>query len=305
MSLCIRIIRPASREKAPLLPIRIKAMQARGYKIFFDDIPVDPSWPFVASSSETRLKALTDALLEPESQVVLAARGGYGVSDLLADLPWERLKKAVPKFVIGFSDISALHSALYCKLGWKTCIHGPMAASELWDPDSGADVMQLWDILEGRSQGLSFPVQRVVSSDMQSANTGTSINGWLFGGNLSVLTNILATQFFPKSLKGAVVFLEDIGENPGRLVRQFTQWLHLDVLKDAAALVLGGFNVLGKDIPDHDPRLLEQFRRRSGIPTFSTTAFGHLSPNSPIIYGAEAIIAKDELSWKISEKLIA
>lgn len=307
MSLCIRIIRPASREKTSLLPSRIQAMEARGHKVLFEDLPIDESWPFVASSYESRLKSLTSALLEPSLDVIIAARGGYGVSDLLDELPWDRLEKATPKVVVGYSDICALHSALFNRLGWKTCIHGPMVASELWLSDTSPDLVQLWNILEGRRPIVSFPVKPVSQPRSPAAFAGTSeeISGWLFGGNLSVLTNLLGTTYFPQHLRGAVLFLEDVGENPARLARQFNQWVHLGVLAGVKALILGGLTALGKDIPDHDPRLLQQFRMRSNIPTFSTPAFGHLTPNFPIAYGATGSIKNEQLTWRFADQLIA
>ena len=88
----IRIIRTSSREQNDLLPARIAEFQRAGIKVIFDDLPADPSWAYVAAPAELRARMLTTALLENESTVVLCARGGYGASDLLPILPWERLR---------------------------------------------------------------------------------------------------------------------------------------------------------------------------------------------------------------------
>ena len=299
MILSIRIVRPSSREKESLLPDRVRAIEAMGHKVSVDDRPVNPQWPFVAASRAERLASLTSALLDEAIDVILAARGGYGASDLLPDLPWDKIKNSKPKKLVGFSDICALHSALMIHAGWFG-IHAPMTASTLWPLTGGPDIAALFAILEGRIQGHRFPVS-LVGKDLQAP-----LSGPLFGGNLSVLTNLIGTPWFPKSLAGAIVFLEDVGENPGRLMRQFNQWIHAGVLKNVKALLIGGFTDLGRDNPDHDPRLIAQFVERSHLPCFSTQAFGHIAPNHPIQYGAIGTLTRDELNWTNSttERLV-
>ena len=274
-----------------------------GHKVSVDDRPVNPKWPFVAASRDERLSSLADALLDDKIDVILAARGGYGASDLLPDLPWDKIKNAKPKKLVGFSDICALHSALLIQAGWSG-IHAPMAASSLWPLNGGPDIAALFAILEGRVEGHRFPVKPLGNGT--KAPPAGPLSGPLFGGNLSVLTNLIGTPWFPKSLGGALIFLEDVGENPGRLMRQFNQWIHAGVLKNVKALLIGGFTDLGRDNPDHDPRLLAQFAERSNLPCFSTQAFGHLAPNHPIQYGAIGTLTPDELNWTNSttERLV-
>ena len=138
----IRIVRPSSREAADLLAPRLEELRKLGLKVRYEDVPVDPLWAYSAGPPEARAAALQAALVEKNTDLVWAARGGYGASDLLPLLDWRRLEAAGEKILVGFSDVSALHSALYARLGWRGW-HAPMPATALWRQQSHADIDQL------------------------------------------------------------------------------------------------------------------------------------------------------------------
>ena len=127
----IRIIKASSLDREGLLPLRVKELEALGLEILFDEITANVDWSWTAGSIEDRSKALNNALLEPNSDAVMWARGGYGASDLLDLVPWEKVKKAKNKPIIGFSDVCSAQSALYTKTG-RLSIHGPMPATTTW-----------------------------------------------------------------------------------------------------------------------------------------------------------------------------
>ncbi len=311
----IRIIRPSSREKPDLLSEKIKELREKKWNVLYDELPEDMDNKYVAAPLSARLKALSDALMEKESTCVLCARGGYGASDLLSALPWSRLRKIEPKLVVGFSDISAIHSALYAKLGWSG-IHGPMPATTLWRKDGESKdidiLLKLLDLLASKAplkgslslDGLVIKSDGDAGSSSKSLSVGDSIEGWLFGGCFSVLSNLIGTPFFPKSLKGAILFLEDTGDNPGRLLRYWNQWLQSGVLNGVRGAILGNFLKLGDRIPDNDLFFLKEFARRSPFPVFETTLFGHVSPNYPLMIGAKATVTAKLVRWaeKSSQK---
>ena len=83
-------------------------------------------------------------------------------------------------------------------------------------------------------------------------------------------------------------------------MRAFNQWLHAGLLDDAKALVIGHLRNLGEKILDSAPFVYERFAERSPIPVFKTTAFGHTSPNFPLLLGAQARIAEGgrTLTWR-------
>ena len=291
----IRIIKASSLDREGLLPSRITELTQAGFKILFDEIPPDPRWSWTAGSVESRSKALNNALLEEESDAIIWARGGYGASDLLDLIPWSRVLNAKPKPVIGFSDVCAVQAALYTKTG-RISIHGPMPATVTWKKAGTSDVDKLLELLKGRIHSGQLSVRSI------SKNSG-SVEGRLFGGCLSVLTSLIGTPYIPPSLKDHVLYFEDIGENPGRIVRMLNQWQHSGLLAGVRAMILGNFSQLGGDLPDSAPVIMEEIARRYGIATFTSNDFGHISPNQPIVMGALCEVKNDALIWQLPKNL--
>lgn len=306
----IRIIRTSSREQTDLLPGRIEEFQRAGIQVIFNDLPADPKWAYVAAPAELRARMLTTALLENETSVVMCARGGYGASDLLPLLPWDTLRKAAarPKMLVGFSDTSALHSALWHKLGWPG-IHGPMPATSLWPegaietPGKQGDITRLLEIIHGQATGSQIALESI-----HSGGAGpVECRGWLFGGCFSVLTNLIGTPYLPASLEGAILFFEDIGEHPARLARFLNQWNQAGLLKGVRGVIWGTLTQLGQNIPDNAPFVYEELARRLGeIPCWKSRDFGHVAPNWPIGFGADARIshARDgavKMQWNLAK----
>jgi muramoyltetrapeptide carboxypeptidase len=289
----VRIIRPSSRESGNLLVDRIKEFESRGIRVLYDETLPDPSWPFCSSTIESRLSALTNALTEKQSQIVWCARGGYGASDLLGQLPWEKLLTQKPKLVIGFSDASALHSALYAKLNWQS-LHAPMPATTLWAEDNKTDDIEiLYKLIERKQNHSEIDVTAVGDHTSRAP-----IEGTLFGGCMSVISQLIGTPYFPKSLKDHIIFWEDTGENPGRLMRGLNQWQQSGALNGVKALVLGVFRDCVKENQSADLHIYQQFAKRLKIPVFRSKQFGHTSPNFPLMIGAMARIQDGQLIWQ-------
>ena len=143
---------------------------------------------FTMDTVENRLVDLLFAVQSHDAHIILAARGGYGASDLLPLIPWKKLANLEPRCLVGFSDISALHSALWTKLGWPG-LHGPMLGSPLWGQNSSADISALLALLQnGQPQQGMLRISPVAAPAMLSPQAPEALEGWLFGGCFSVLT---------------------------------------------------------------------------------------------------------------------
>jgi muramoyltetrapeptide carboxypeptidase len=287
----IRIIKASSLDREGLLAGRIKELEAAGFKILFDEMTPNIDWSWTAGSVADRSRAFNNALLEDESDAILWARGGYGASDLLDLVPWDLVAKSKSKPIIGFSDVCAAQSALYTKTG-RISIHGPMPATVTWKKSATTDVDDLIAILNGKKNSGNIKVSPIGSSP-------TKAEGLLFGGCLSVLTSLIGTNYLPKSLAGYILYFEDIGENPGRIIRMLNQWQHAQLLNGVKAIVLGSFTELGGGLADSAPVLLNEIQDRYKRPTFWSPDFGHISPNAPLIMGAQAIIRHEKLTWTL------
>lgn len=299
MSISIRVIRPSSREQENLLPSRLSHLRAHFSNVLYDDLNPDPQWAYSAAPASERAKALTLALSEEASDFILCARGGYGASDLLPLLEWGLISTWKPKMIIGFSDVSALHSAFYSICQWPA-LHAPMPATSLWEKNSSLDIDELFSILSDiKTQKKCHGSISLVDVCQHGKDP---ISGTLFGGCFSVLTNLIGTPYFPQSLKNHIIFIEDIDEHPGRLMRALNQWQHSGALQGVLAIVVGYLKSLGEKIPDNASFVLDQIAHRvAPIPVFHSPLFGHTSPNFPLLIGSQARISRGnnlQWSWK-------
>ncbi|MEI8024767.1 MAG: LD-carboxypeptidase [Pseudomonadota bacterium] len=289
MSRTIRVIKPAGREKVPDFLARLERLREAGFSVFYDETPEEASWSYTSGSISDRARELNSALKSASPDVLLAARGGYGSSDLLELVDWESLKVLPEKTIVGFSDISALLSAVYTRLGWRG-IHGPMPGSSLWE--WGPDVTLLLDVLKGQKTEFQFEVKSL-------KHAHSNVSGELFGGCFSVLTSLIGTPFFPLSLSGKILFLEDIGENPGRLMRFWNQWIQSGATQGIKGVLLGHFSGVGEPSESHCQIFFEEFAKRANVPVWHTSAFGHKQENYPMPMGAPIKLTGSTATWKL------
>jgi len=295
LDLAIRIIRPSSREKKDLLSSRIKNLEKQGISVRYDESKPCENWPYTAANIEDRAADLSSALMEKGTDAVVCARGGYGASDLLELLPWEEIKKCPPKLLVGFSDISALHSAISARLGWPS-LHGPMPATELWQ-DEGESESLLWEILQhAKNTG-----EITGSLPLTSHTSSGEIEGELFGGCFTVLTSLIGTPWLPKTA-GKVLFFEDIGENPARIMRGLNQWIQSGLFAGVKAVVFGPLLEMGDEVSDSAPFVYEELAKRCPVPLFTSNDFGHTSRNTPLLIGAKARVEGGRLTWEYNYK---
>jgi muramoyltetrapeptide carboxypeptidase len=290
----VLIIEPSGVPDAGALAANVSMMRAAGLVV--DHRPCRTDGPGRASADcvSERGAILAAALAEPDVAAVFAARGGYGASDLLAGLDWNALAARSPVPLVGFSDISVLHSALLARLGWPG-VHGPMPGSRLWSRE-GPDTARLLSIILGRQ-----PWRGTLALSGTDGGPAAAVDGWLFGGCLSVLTNLIGTPYMPASMDGAILFFEDINETPERLLRHWNQWCQSGLATGVRAVVVGSLrDGRGEPIAERE-HLLVHLAERTQCPVFASDEFGHQSLNQPLVVGAPARIADSTLHWHLDE----
>ncbi|GJL82748.1 MAG: putative carboxypeptidase [marine bacterium B5-7] len=298
----IAIVDPSGQPDDDALKRNIAALEQSGIKCSFIRYCQSHGDRLGIQGISARLAILEEALSNHE--VIVCARGGYGASDLISGLDYDHLKHLPERLVVGFSDICALHSALYAQLGWRG-IHGPMPGSTLWQTD-GPDVAALIEIIEnwpepsiGRLSVAPAVVPGLAGSDPPQPHqyNGDVIEGKLFGGCLSVLSALVGTRYFPADLGQHILFLEDVNESVPQVLRAWNQWLQSGAMDGVSAVVTGCF---GHRDPQERARLTalpELIQERSPVAVFQSTGFGHVSPNVPLMIGAPARIARGELQF--------
>jgi muramoyltetrapeptide carboxypeptidase len=302
MPVSIYLISPSYSAAEDLVEQRIRELNSYGengsFRIIHQSPPTSPrqGLPLLAPLAE-RLSNFLAALEAADVSVLLATRGGYGASDLLPLIPWQKLRGLSPRLLVGFSDLSCVMSAFWSQLGWPS-IHGPMVASPLWGQNSCDDIVQLAALLKNRQEKKG--VIRLSPIATAKALPLPPLMGWVFGGCFSVLTNLIGTPYLPKSLGGAFLLFEDTGENYGRLLRHWNQWLQSGMFVGVKGIVFGKFSNLEPGVSEAEVKV--ELARRCELPCWSSEDFGHISPNYPFVIGAQGVISPGQLHWELEKK---
>ncbi len=269
---CIGIVFPAG-------PVRDQKRFAAGRRILHQlgfttrcrpELPATDG--YLAGSDQERAAELMAMWRDPSIQAIMAARGGYGCLRLLPHLDFTIFRQQ-PKLLVGFSDITILHSALYQQSGLSS-LHGPVVTSLADDDTDG--IRQFGAMLT------SAAPPPIHTGNLQVLRPGTA-HGPLLGGNLASLCSLLGTPYVP-DYTGAILLLEDVGESDYRLDRMITQ-LHLaGKLAEPAGIILGTFIDGGKPATVWN-RILEC---TDNIPVWANFPVGHSSRNLTVPHGLPA-----------------
>ena len=248
--------------------------------------PADGSY---SARVEDRLSDFLTAFQDRDIKCIVCGRGGYGAAHLLPHIPGDLLRNN-QKWLIGFSDISALH-ALSLSQGVMS-VHGPMCR-HFTPSDEG--VSQIFDILEGAGT-LEYNLP-VISSEKIPENREGRGEGILIGGNVAVLNGLAATPFdmFAKALtQDCILFIEDIAEPIYKIERVLYRLYMQGVLSKIKGLVVGKFTEY-KSSRDHSSmeRMIADFLTTNKLDSFPVAydfPAGHIEGNMPLVMGAPTIL---------------
>jgi muramoyltetrapeptide carboxypeptidase len=268
------------------LGVGVEFLRAQGFEVLLAP-NAHSRTRYLAGSDAERLASI-GWLLDNGADALMAARGGYGALRLLPDLPWDRLA-AWGGWVVGFSDITALHSALSSRFPRAT-LHGPMVASLGRDLRS-AEATVAW--LTGRGP------RRLFDLDASLVVRPGIVRGVATGGTLSLLAALVGTPFEPE-YEGTVVFLEDVGEPLYRLDRLLTQLRLSTRLGRARAVVAGRLASCGRGEESWRDRWRELLLEAApGAVVAEGLPFGHVRANVPFPLGVEVEVdtVRGEITW--------
>lgn len=239
---------------------------------------------YLAGEDRRRASELAAAMVDPSVEAIVCARGGYGAMRILDALPWEAFA-ASPKWLVGFSDVTALHVMANAR-GVATA-HGPNVTG-LGRSITPSERLSLLDVLERGGSALAWRGLRVVAS-------GEAVTGPLVGGNLA-LVEAMAAGGRLHVPEGAVLALEDVTERPYRIDRMLTALRLGGHLQRAGAIVFGGFTQCDPG-PDGVTvaEVLADRTRDLGVPVVMDAPFGHGAPNHAFVLGARVRLEGGEL----------
>ncbi|MFB0873004.1 MULTISPECIES: LD-carboxypeptidase [unclassified Sphingobium] len=245
---------------------------------------------YLAGTDKDRAADVNAMFADPQVRAIFAVRGGWGCARILPLLDFAMIRRN-PKLLVGFSDITALHLAIAAKAGFVT-IHGPVAASG-WSRFS-------WDAFravafDGATPTLSTPLGQEDRLAQRAGRIRTfrpgMARGRLIGGNLSVLTALIGTPYVP-DFSGAILFLEDISEQPYSIDRMMTQLALAGVLGKVAGVAFGQCTDCGPAGASYGgftlSEVLQQHLEPLGVPAFQGAQFGHVANQYSLPMGVMA-----------------
>lgn len=214
---------------------------------------------YLAGDDGARAADFTAAWADEGVAAVLASRGGYGAMRMVDLVDWDRLASAPPKLLVGFSDVTVLHLAVARHLGVGS-VYGPNVGGLPADAES---LERYRDQLLGGGHFAPLP---------GTWGQGGSVTGPLHGGCLSLLASTVGSPLADVP-DGAVVFLEDVHEEPYRIDRLLTQLRRAGWFDRAGGVALGTWTDCG------DPQtVLEVLHDRLdplGLPMVGGLPAGH------------------------------
>jgi muramoyltetrapeptide carboxypeptidase len=208
----------------------ITILQQWGYQVMVGKTLGSNSDNYFSATDEDRKDELQAMLDDENINTILCGRGGYGVGRIIDALDFTKFKKK-PKWIIGFSDITVLHSHIYSNLKIAT-LHAPMAAAFNDEGFKNEFVQSLQKALAGKKAKYTCAAHAF-------NKTGTA-TGELVGGNLSLLAHLTGTAS-DINTKNKILFIEDIGEYIYSIDRMLYQLKRSGKLKNLAGLIIGGF----------------------------------------------------------------
>ncbi len=231
---------------------------------------------------EERLRDLHDMIRNPEVKAVFAARGGYGSAQLLPGLDMDLLRQH-PTWLIGFSDMTAIHCAVNKSMA---SIHGVMPysfAMENPQDDGSFETMRqvlFGDNLDYHQSGhpLNFPGEA---------------KGILTGGNLSVLYSLAGTPYEP-DYRGKILFLEDLDEYLYHIDRMILNFELRGVFKHIAGLVVGDHSDMHDNtVPfgKNEYEIIAERAHKYKVPCMFGFPAGHQKSNHALIFGRQATLS--------------
>ena len=241
---------------------------------------------YTAGTDERRAAELADVMLDPEVAAIVCARGGYGAMRILDDLPWDAFA-ASPKWLVGFSDVTALHVMANAR---GICSLHAANVTGLGRDIGAGERYALLASLEGLAAAGPW-------TNLERIHPGPSVTGPLVGGNLALLAAMAAGNRL-KLPRGGILAFEDVTERPYRLDRMLTSLRLGGHLEGLAAIVLGSFTQCEPG-PDKVTAMevLAELTAKLGVPVVAGAPFGHGAPNLPFVLGATVTVSGSTLSF--------
>lgn len=279
----VAIIATARKIDASTLQSGIKLLESWGLNVILGKT-IELEQHQLAGADWQRATDFQEMLDNPKVKAIWAAKGGYGTVKIVDRIDFSAFKKK-PKWIIGFSDVTVLHSHIN-QLGFQT-LHAMMAISAPSATTAAKESLQ--KALFGEK--LSYTIPHHTFNKLGQAT------GELVGGNLSVLYSIQGSAS-EIDLKDKILFIEDLDEYLYHIDRMMTNLKRNGSLKNLKGIIIGGMTSMNdNDIPwgKNALEIIQEITKDLNIPIAYNFPAGHIKDNRALILG-------EIISFKVSEK---
>lgn len=292
----------------------INWLNANGYEV--DNLScLDRQFERFAGSDETRLSDIESIYkLTNHNTIVMSARGGYGANRLLPNIQWNELARSISQGIklVGHSDFTAIELALFSKTQ-SISYAGPMLSYDFGFDNSKLPTISkvtfdyFQEVMVNRSLNLKINAkQTYISGDIK---IDRHENCLLWGGNLSILVNLLGSSYFPSQdlINKGILFIEDVNEHPYRIERMLWQLLEAGVLSQQKAILLGDFSSYKLTDTDHGydlgtavQRINKELKARGADTVFIVgLPFGHIRDKATLPIGVPASLTANQNGFEL------
>ena len=270
----IGLVSPAGIVSSAKLERSLKLIKQAGFKRISYNKKLKP-YRFLAGSDNNRIKDFNLVLQKKNLNLIFSIRGGYGSIRIIEDVDFEEIIKKKIIFC-GYSDISIFHSALF-KARKLITFYGPMPGVDFTTKNKNK-IKRLFNIFCNLgSQNLTYKFGNSINPSSKP------VSGIAFANCLSILQTLIGTKYQP-NLKGTILFLEDINEEPYSIERMLMHLYHSKIL-NGVKLIIFSLKGPGERSIELKETILD-FEQIAGIQVLTGFNFGHKNPFNLIPIGA-------------------
>ena len=283
------------------LQLAREAMEALGFQVK-TGAHYDARRGHLAGSDAERAGDLNAMFADKSVKAIICTRGGSGAARLLPLLDYDAIRRN-PKVLLGYSDITALHSAIHAKTGLVT-FHGQIGSGSwnAFNVDQFQRVLLDRELVEYRNK-IEAGDELVPRRNRTITIRGGKARGELVGGNLSVLTALAGSPYLA-DFSGKILFLEDVGEAPYRVDRMFSTLRLMGALDKLAGVIFGactdckpgeGYGSLTLE------QILDDYLTPLQIPAYRGAMIGHLREQFIVPVGGRVELDADAGTFRLLE----
>lgn len=260
----------------------LAGIEALGFRVIIAD-SCREQYGYLSGTDASRARGLNQMFADDRVDAVVCMRGGYGVHRMLDGVDFDVIR-ANPKLLLGYSDITALHTAIHEKVGLVT-MHGPMPSTDWHRLDDFTRESLL------RALTSTEPLGEVRNPEGVApwCVVPGKCRGMLVGGNLTLIASACGTPY-ALDATGKVLLLEDVGEKVYRLDSMLTQLRQAGLFDQCAGVVLGGFTRCPEEYERyalHLEDLINDIIVPAGKPVLANMMIGHVSTKITVPLGVE------------------